>query len=155
MGSIFVSGTKRAALTAGLATLLTGAPEAGAMQAGSLGISFEGLRNARGLVRICVTRNPRHFPRCQNDPDARRLNVPAGANGPVRIDGLAPGSYAISLFHDENRNGQLDTFLGIPREGFGFSRNPRIGFGPPRFDQVRFEVRPGDGAQRVRLRYIV
>ena len=38
---------------------------------------------------------------------------------PYRI-GLPEGEYAISLFHDENENKELDTnFIGIPKEAFG------------------------------------
>ena len=40
--------------------------------------------------------------------------------------GIEPGTYAVSLFHDENSNGKLDTnFLGIPREGVGASNDAR------------------------------
>ena len=35
---------------------------------------------------------------------------------------IKPGSYAIGVIHDENNNGELDyNFLGIPKEGYGFS----------------------------------
>ena len=105
-------------------------------------------------MRLCLTANPAHFPRCQGDRQARLLNVPANRVGGLNFGDLGPGTYAISAMHDENGNGRLDTFLGIPREGFGFSRNPRIGFGPPRFDQVRFQVGAQGGSQMIRFRYI-
>lgn len=42
---------------------------------------------------------------------------------------------AIAVFHDANSNGRLDKgLLGIPREGFGFSANPQIWRGAPKFD---------------------
>ncbi|MEZ5715546.1 MAG: DUF2141 domain-containing protein [Paracoccaceae bacterium] len=38
------------------------------------------------------------------------------------------GTYGIAVFQDLNGNGKLDTnLLGLPREPYGFSRNPRIG----------------------------
>ena len=66
---------------------------------------------------------------------ARILYAPGKAAnaGGVRIAGLGRGDYAVSVIHDENNNAKLDTFAGIPREGFGFSRNPAIRFGPPKF----------------------
>lgn len=127
----------------------------GASTGGSLDVSIQGLRNDRGLVRVCVTRDPAHFPRCQNDPQARRLNRSASQASSLHFEDLAPGTYAIAVMHDENGNGRLDTVLGIPREGFGFSRNPGLGFGPPSFDSVRFQVNAGSGAQTIRIRYIV
>jgi uncharacterized protein (DUF2141 family) len=41
--------------------------------------------------------------------------------------GVAPNTYAVSVFHDENSNGKLDTnFMGIPREGVGASNGARF-----------------------------
>jgi uncharacterized protein (DUF2141 family) len=54
--------------------------------------------------------------------------------------GIAPGTYAVSVYHDENSNDKLDTnFLGIPREGVGASNNARGHMGPPKFDSAKFE----------------
>lgn len=52
---------------------------------------------------------------------------------------VEPGMYAISFFHDENSNGELDTnLIGIPTEGFGTSRNAPSRFGPPDFEDAKF-----------------
>ena len=54
---------------------------------------------------------------------------------------LTEGDYAICLFLVENNNGKLDTnFLGIPKERFGFSRNPRIIAGPPSYQDCEIQV---------------
>lgn len=58
----------------------------------------------------------------------------------VKLD-LPDGDYAVSLFIDENKNGKLDTnFLGIPKERFGFSRNPRILTGAPSYQDCEISV---------------
>ena len=50
------------------------------------------------------------------------------------------GKYAITIFHDVNDNEELDTnFIGIPKEPYGFSNNPKSSFGPPGFDDAVFE----------------
>ncbi|MCE3519738.1 DUF2141 domain-containing protein, partial [Escherichia coli] len=69
--------------------------------------------------------------------------------------GLPRGSYAIAVIHDENGNAKLDTFAGIPREGFGFSRNPPIRFGPPHFAAARFTIAGDADRQQIRMRYIL
>lgn len=79
--------------------------------------------------------------------------VKANAAGSVMFDGVAPGTYALSLIHDENGNGKLDTALAIPREGFGFSRNPKIAFGPPKFAAAAFPIN-GSSSQSVRMKYM-
>lgn len=128
---------------------------AGATDTGTLEVSLEGLRNQRGIVRVCLTADPAYFPRCQGDPRAQRINVPVGQARGLRFEAAPPGIYAISAMHDENGNGRLDTLLGIPREGFGFSRNPRVTFGAPRFEAVRFQVNAGHNSQRIRFQYFV
>ncbi|HEU0098788.1 MAG TPA: DUF2141 domain-containing protein [Allosphingosinicella sp.] len=117
-------------------------------------VSIEKLRNRKGLLHLCLTREPAHFPDCRSDPRAVTRTAPA-ANGPIRIMGLAPGGYALAVFHDENRNRKLDTLIGIPREGFGFSRNPVVRFGAPKFRQVRIDLGPGFTRETVRMQYLL
>jgi len=58
----------------------------------------------------------------------------------IVIDSLSPGKYAFKFFHDENENDILDVnWIGIPKEGFGFSNNPRMIFGPPSFKRTIFD----------------
>lgn len=62
----------------------------------------------------------------------------------VRIpcQGLPAGSYAISVFHDANGNGQLDTgTYGIPLEKYGFSNDAEGVMGPPAYKDCRFELK--------------
>lgn len=74
--------------------------------------------------------------------------------GKVRFGGLAAGTYGISVFHDANANGKLDTFLGIPKEGYGFSRNPPFRPRAPRFSEVELAV-SGATAETITLHYIL
>ncbi|HZF93666.1 MAG TPA: DUF2141 domain-containing protein [Allosphingosinicella sp.] len=134
-----------------LALVLAAAAPAPAAQ---LEVSIERLRSARGQVHVCLTRDSAHFPNCAGDPAALKRSVSAGTAS-VRFDGVQPGAYAVSLFHDENANGKFDTFAGIPREGFGFSRNPAVRFGAPRFRQVVIDLPSGFARQAVRMQYLL
>ncbi len=70
----------------------------------------------------------------------------AVANGVsrCRLENVPPGRYAIGVMHDENSNGRFDTgFLGIPNEGYGFSRDARGTLGSPSFDSAAFEYDGG------------
>jgi uncharacterized protein (DUF2141 family) len=59
----------------------------------------------------------------------------------VVFKNLKNGHYAIRCFHDENENEELDTnFIGIPKEGFGFSNDAIGKFGPKDFSEWLFEV---------------
>ena len=127
---------------------------AGNAPTAELEIRLERLRNQRGVLHLCLTRNPAHFPDCGKDPQAIKRSI-ATAPGPIRFTGMAAGSYALAVMHDENRNGKLDTLMGIPREGFGFSQNPVVRFGPPRFDKVRLNIGAGITHHKVRMQYLL
>lgn len=105
----------------------------------------------------CLTRRPDRFPDCQSDPAARRVAIASAqaAHVPLAFGDLPSGDYAIALIHDENGNGRLDKVLGIPREGFGFSRNPAIRFGPPKFAAARFAIASGEVDAPIRVKYLL
>lgn len=135
-----------------LAVLAT--PLIGAAPVGSLDVAIEQLRSNKGQLRICLTADPANFPRCVDDHDAVTRSVPAGQHT-IRFAGLPRGDYAVAVIHDENGNAKLDTFAGIPKEGFGFSRNPPIRFGPPRFAAAQFRLDSDAQAQQVKMHYIL
>jgi len=57
----------------------------------------------------------------------------------VVIDSLKYGEYAVRVFHDENKNGKIDSnFLGIPTEDYGYSNDASGWFGPPSWDKAKF-----------------
>lgn len=54
----------------------------------------------------------------------------------IPCQGLPAGTYAISLFQDENGNGKLDSgAFGIPTEKFGFSNDAEGVMGPPSYEK--------------------
>jgi uncharacterized protein (DUF2141 family) len=59
-----------------------------------------------------------------------------------RFSNVPEGIFGISAYHDENRNGKLDTnAIGLPIEDYGASRDARGTFGPPSFDDAKFIYR--------------
>ena len=79
--------------------------------------------------------------------------VPVEDENPVLcFRDVAPGRYAVKLFHDRNGDGDLATNLfGIPSEPFGFSNNAPAQFGPPAFADAAFDVGEVGAAQSVSL----
>jgi uncharacterized protein (DUF2141 family) len=126
----------------------------GATPVARLDVEVDHLRSARGSIRLCLTADPDDFPACVDDREAVTRTVPAGTHH-LSLDGLARGTWAIAVIHDENNNHRLDTLAGIPREGFGFSNNPPIGFGAPRFAAARFTLGGDAAQQQVVMRYIL
>ncbi len=64
------------------------------------------------------------------------------SNGTLMVEvKLEPGKYGISLMDDENFNGKMDyNFIGIPKEGFGFSNYYHSGLTKPKLNSFAFDV---------------
>jgi len=118
-------------------------------------IRLEGLRSHKGVILACLSRNPAMFLKCDRDLAAYKARIPADGQTALHFTGVAPGDYALAVVHDENSNSRVDKMLGIPKEGVGFSRNPVLMMGPPRFDAVQFHVADARVSQVVKLRYFL
>jgi uncharacterized protein (DUF2141 family) len=105
------------------------------------------------MIRICLTADPANFPACVDDANALTRSIPASVRT-TSFPGLPQRGYALAIIHDENSNAKLDTFAGIPREGYGFSRDAAVRFGPPRFSAARFMLAGDAEIQQVKMRYI-
>ena len=72
-----------------------------------------------------------------------RLNEPVKDSDTldVEFNELKPGDYAVSIFYDEDNDGELDTgMFRIPKEPVGFSNNARGKFGPAKWKHTNFQV---------------
>lgn len=124
-------------------------------QSGDIAVSVNGIRNQRGVVHLCLTSDRERFLKCKADKQAMAMTLPAAKAQRLAFRDVKPGTYALLVVHDENGNGKLDMLMGIPREGFGFSSDPKIKMRAPRFDEIRFVVRPGSQSHAVRLHYVL
>jgi uncharacterized protein (DUF2141 family) len=67
---------------------------------------------------------------------------------------IPPGTYALAVIHDENMNGKLDAnWLGIPTEGYGFSKKAKGMLGPPSFSAASFSYDGQDMDMTISLHY--
>ena len=131
-----------------------GVTEVDAGTGSTLRLEIADVRSDKGRVLMALYRAGDGF--AETKGTAFRKDSVAAKTGTVTIEvkDLPPGSYAIAYFHDENDNQKLDTgFLGLPLEGFCFSKNARGTFGPPSFKDAA--VTHGDGGEthRVSLKY--
>lgn len=108
----------------------------------------------KGQVLVCLTTNPKAFPDCSKDRASVRMAVKAADAHDFAVHAPATGTYAIAVVHDENSNNKMDVAIFLPKEGFGFSRNPTITVGPPSFKSASFAV-AGDMRQSIKMKYML
>lgn len=114
-------------------------------------IIVQELKNSEGSVRVGLFDNDDDF---LKRPIAGKVASINSGVAKVVFSDLKPGKYAISVIHDENKNGKLDTNgIGIPREGFAFGNNAMGMFGPPSFSKASITVGDGPITQTLRMRY--
>lgn len=117
----------------------------------SLEVVVKNIKKTEGTVRVAIFTNEKDF--LKNAYQGKSVKA-SGNKVTVSFEGLPSGSYAISIFHDENDNGELDTnFVGIPKEGFAFGNNAMGTFGPPSFDRSKVEVTEKT-TQEISLRFM-
>jgi uncharacterized protein (DUF2141 family) len=106
-------------------------------------VKIQGLRHDRGTIFVALYDNRRAFAAKQGQVHGTTIR-PRNRGALVVFDNVLPGKYALAFFQDENGNQKLDTnLLGIPTEGFGFSRDAMGKVGPPTFEAAALDIPAG------------
>jgi uncharacterized protein (DUF2141 family) len=73
----------------------------------------------------------------------------------IHLTDLRPGTYAIEVYQDINSNDRMDrSWIGLPLEPYGFSRNARPVLSKPDFARVSFAVKAGRNVQTLHLQNV-
>ncbi|HTL89172.1 MAG TPA: DUF2141 domain-containing protein [Leptolyngbya sp.] len=127
-----------------------------AARTGNLIVKIDGLRSQQGQVCVSLFAGSAGFPSGRDRAVQAQCVAIAQQQTIVTFRNLPLGNYAIAVFHDRNNNGKLDqNFLGIPTEGFGFSRNPTIRTGAPQFSEAAVFVAGTETTAQIQLKYLL
>ena len=76
-------------------------------------------------------------------------------NGKLRVEiKLKPGVYGVSVLDDENSDGEMEySWIGLPREGYGFSNFYHTGITKPNFKDFDFIVGKKNKIVQVKMKY--
>ncbi|MEH2068698.1 MAG: DUF2141 domain-containing protein [Nostoc sp.] len=121
---------------------------------GKLTVEIDGLKNKQGQVCASIFANSQGFPN-QRDRVLQGQCIKI-TDTPLLItfENLKAGNYAVAVIHDRNSDRTLNrNILGIPIEGFGFSRNPEITTSAPKFSQAAFLVAGPNTNIQIQLKY--
>ena len=127
--------TRLPALLAAVSTGLLAAPLAAASD---LTITVEGIAQTQGAIMLGLFDEDSY--KGDGAVNGAVLAVES-ASVTVTFDDLAPGEYAVRLYHDLNEDGEMNTNpFGIPTEPYAFSNDARGRFGPASWDDAKFSV---------------
>jgi uncharacterized protein (DUF2141 family) len=123
----------------------------GTLAQSSLEIHVNNIKSKKGSLQFGLFATEADFLKV---PIEKKVIKSTGNDVTVVFENLQPGDYAISVIHDENENGELDSnALGIPKEGFGFGNNASGSFGPPAFEKAKITIGDDDIKQDIKLKY--
>ncbi len=125
---------------------------AGQAFAAELNVTVSGLRSGQGSVHVAVYDAADRFPK--DGESLADAVVAAVGEVTVKFKDLAAGKYALAVYHDENGNNEFDQgIFGVPLEGYGFSNNASVFFGPPDFAAAAVTLAEPAANIKIRMRY--
>lgn len=122
-----------------------------AKPAADLTIRVENVLPAGGVVRLGIY-DEAGYPDDNSKPIASADVAAVAGETIITLHAIPPGVYAIQTFQDVNANNKMDTsWIGLPLEPFGFSRDATPFLSKPSFDDVKFTLAIGENGQVIHL----
>lgn len=109
---------------------------------GDMELIITNAKSDKGLIQVLVFNKEDGFPE-EPKKAIKAFSLPiSNSSARVVIEDLPAGNYAVSVFHDEDSNGQIQkNNFGMPVESYGFSNNPTLYFGPPSFSKCTVAIK--------------
>ena len=120
-------------------------------------VTVTGIRSEKGQIAIGVITDDESF---RKDKAVLEIQFPKKDlnNGSMTVSfSLEPGTWGLALLDDEDNNRLMEyNFLGIPKEGFGFSDYYHTGLSKPSFEMFSFDlVKDQSKSIKIKVRYIL
>jgi len=116
-------------------------------------VEVSGLDADKGQIGCAIFAKEDGFPDEIDKALKQVLVKPKGKKATCRFEGYKHATYAISVMHDLDMNGELNTsFVGKPKEPWGVSNNaPMQRFGPPLYKDCTFRYTGGLETLNIKL----
>jgi uncharacterized protein (DUF2141 family) len=124
------------------------------LRTGAITVLVAGLRSNSGQVDCALYNSAKGYPSDASAALQRRFCPIDKSTSVCAFDPVPAGTYAVACFHDENKNGKLETGLfGLPREGVCASNGATGTLGPPSFHDAKFDTSGTPRDVSVRMKY--
>ena len=116
-----------------------------------LTIRVQGIKNKKGTINIALFKSDTDF---NQEKFTYVSRTPADSNGIIIFDKIDYVNYSVAVYHDENEHQKLDrNFIGMPKEGYGFSNNVKGKMGPPAFKDTSVIMNQAETNLSIQLNY--
>ncbi|NME66365.1 DUF2141 domain-containing protein [Flammeovirga aprica] len=112
-------------------------------------LKVEGLRNTKGHILVqVVDKDLASIVELKQkiEEDIVKISIPD----------VKPGVYGIRICHDEDNNDEMTSnWIGIPKEGFGYSWDKKVKMKEPDFEEYAFTLeKENDALVNIKLQYL-
>jgi uncharacterized protein (DUF2141 family) len=120
----------------------------------TLAVEISNIQSDDGQVGCSLFSKKEGFPSKPEKADAKTFVQPKAGQAICVFEDVKPGKYAVSVMHDEDKDGELKTsVVGRPKEWWGVSNNvPAERFGPPKYESATFDHDGKGKTIQIRLR---
>ena len=120
-----------------------------------ISVTAAGLRSDDGKVLVYLYSSKKGFPTKPAKAIRKKTGTIKDGKAYVSLTDVPHGTYAVSVIHDEDGDGKLDTnWLGIPKEGVGVSLNAKGKAGPPKYKDAKFVLDADEKKLKITIRYL-
>ena len=135
-----------------LVLILTALSQKAPAQTCNLVINVPNIKNTKGNIQVKIYNSEKSFPKADEQYREAVFKIDT-IPGTYMIKSLPKGLYAIAILHDENSDKICNkNIFGIPKEGYGFSKNFKPVLSAPVFKDCEIFL-AGDTSIGIRLIY--
>jgi uncharacterized protein (DUF2141 family) len=118
-------------------------------------VIISGFKSDNGKCIVYLFNNKKDFPTKSEKAIKKTSGNFTNGKCTLVLKDINTDEYAISVLHDENDNGVMETgIFCIPREGVGASNNARITIGPPKYEEAKFQFNGNTYTANIKLNYL-
>lgn len=122
---------------------------------GNLTVFVKNIRNDKGQIGFCLFNKSLGFPNHTEKAMLCAFIKVKGNSAEYTFTNIPFGTYAVCVFHDENADKKINSnIIGIPKEGIGVSNKAKGHFGPPKFDDAKFNFSDTGQTITISLSYL-
>ena len=112
-------------------------------ETGNITVSVENLSSEEGKVYFALFNEDNFIKKAPIQGEVSEIKEGVAQ---ITFSEVPSGTYAITAYHDKNGNQQMDfESNGMPKENYGVSNNQMNLYGPPLWEDAKFEF---DGSEK-------